>query len=109
VVAHDLILLPLYSVLGVLAGGALGTRGSEPPTRLRVAALNHLRVPALLSGLALLVFYPLVLDRAGPSYTSASGLSNEVYFERWLLLCAVLFVGSALLLAVRARGLRERS
>jgi hypothetical protein len=108
-VVHDLILFPLYALLGVLAGGALGARRSEPPSRLRVAALNHLRVPALLSGLALLVFFPVVLDRAGPSFMSASGLSNEVYMQRWLLLTAVLFVGSALLLALRARALRAGS
>lgn len=107
-VAHDLILFPLYALLGNLAGGALGTRGAEPG-RLRVAALNHLRIPALLSGLALLVFYPLVLHRAGASYERASGLSSDVYLDRWLLLTAVLFTGSAVLLAFRARRLREPS
>lgn len=108
-VVHDLIVFPLYALLGRVAGGALGAHGSEPPGRLRLAALNHLRIPALLSGLTLLVFFPLVLNRRPASFMSASGLSNEVYLQRWLLLTAVLFLGSALLLALRARGLRDAS
>ena len=106
IVLHDLLFLPLYSALGLLAAGAL-TRGGERG-RLRVAALNHLRVPALLSGLMLLVWYPLVARKGTSSFMDASGLSNEVYLERWLLLTAVLFGGSALLLALRARGLRSQ-
>jgi len=105
IVAHDFLLLPVYSALGKLAAGALGA--AREPTRMRIAALNHLRVPALLSGLALLVWFPLVAGAGSDTFTGASGLSNEIYLERWLLLSAVLFLGSALLLAVRARGLRE--
>lgn len=103
IVAHDLILLPLYSAIGVAATGTI----ARERTRIRIAALNHLRVPALLSGLALLVWFPLVLRTGDATFTRASGLSNEIYLERWLALSAVLFVGSALLFAVRARGLRE--
>jgi len=103
VVLHDLVLLPAYSALGLLAAGAL--TGGEQRGRLRIAALNHLRVPALLSGLALLVWFPLVLGVADSTFERANGLSNEIYLERWLLLTAVLFAGSALLLALRARRL----
>jgi len=103
IVAHDLILLPLYSAVGAAAVGTIA-RGR---TRIRIAALNHLRVPALLSGLALLVWFPLVLGTGDSTFTSASGLSNEIYLERWLALSAVLFAGSALGFALRARGLRR--
>lgn len=105
VVAHDLILLPFYSLLGAVAAGALTGGGKR--TRLRVAALNHLRVPALLSGLGLLVWFPLVLGVADTTFSRATGLSNEIYLERWLALSAVLFAGSALLFALRAPGLRR--
>ncbi len=105
IVLHDLVFLPLYSLLDRAAAGAL-TRGREP-TRLRIAALNHLRIPALLSGLMLLVWYPLVLSKAAAGFENTTGMSTDVYLDRWLLLTAVLFLGSALLLAVRARGLRE--
>jgi hypothetical protein len=103
IVAHDLVLLPLYSLLGVIASKAVVPEGAR--RSLRIAALNHLRVPALLSGLMLLVWYPLVAGKGESSYTRAAGLSNDVYLERWLLLTAALFLGSALLFALRVRRL----
>jgi hypothetical protein len=103
VVAHDLLLLPIYSLLGVVAGRAV----AEPPTRLRVAALNHLRVPLLLSGRMLLVWFPLLSQRSPAGFMRASGLSADVYLDRWLLLTAVLLLGSALAFALRVRGLRQ--
>jgi hypothetical protein len=104
IVAHDLLLFPLYALLGLLVVRA--TRATDPSDRLRVAALNHLRVPLLLSGLSLLVWFPLVLGRAEPTYMAASGLSNDVYLGRWLLLSGALFLGSAIVFALRFRGLR---
>ena len=107
IVVHDLLLYPLYALLGVIAGGALRVHGQGGSSRLRVAALNHLRVPALLSGLALLVWFPLVLGLKEKGFMSLTALSTDVYLQRWLLLCLVLFGGSALLFAIRARGLRR--
>ena len=103
IVAHDLIVFPLYALLGVLAAGAILRGGHR--TRLRIAALNHLRVPALLSGLLLLVWFPLVAGKGERSFMRVSGLSKDVYFERWLAITAVLFAGSALLFALRLRRL----
>jgi hypothetical protein len=103
IVLHDFVFLPLYSLLGLGAAGAL-TRGDQP-SRLRIAALNHLRIPVLLSGLMLLVWYPLVLSRAPGGFERTTGFSADVYLERWLLFTAVLFAGSAILLAARARRL----
>jgi hypothetical protein len=103
IVAHDLILFPLYALLGVLAAGAI-LRGGQR-SRLRIAALNHLRVPALLSGLLLLVWFPLVAGKGERSFMRVSGLSKDVYFGRWLAITAVLFAGSALLFALRLRRL----
>ena len=62
IVLHDLVFLPLYSLLGLAAPARWS--GRRAPSRLRIAALNHLRVPALLSGLMLLVWFPLVLRKA---------------------------------------------
>lgn len=103
IVLHDFVFLPLYSLLGLGVAGAL-TAGDRP-SRLRIAALNHLRIPAALSGLMLLVWYPLVLSKAPGGFERTTGMSTDVYLERWLLLSAVLFSGSAVLLAVRARRL----
>ena len=104
ILLHDLLFVPLYSALGLVAGGAL--LGGERRSRLRIAALNHLRVPAILSGLALLVWFPLILATDDAGFKSATGLKTDVYLGRWLALTAVLFVGSALLLALRARRLK---
>jgi uncharacterized membrane protein len=105
IVAHDLVLFPLYAVVGVLVAAALLPRGRR--SRLRIAALNHLRVPALFSGLLLLVWYPLVAGPADRTFMRATGLSKDVYLERWLLLSASLFAASAVLFALRLPGLRR--
>ena len=103
IVAHDLILFPAYALIGAIAAAAL--LGSSRDSRLRIAALNHLRVPALASGLLLLVWFPLVAGPAERTFMRASGLSKDVYFERWLWLSAALFLASAVVFAVRARRL----
>jgi hypothetical protein len=103
IVAHDLILFPFYALVGAIAAGVLVPRTNH--SRLRIAALNHLRVPALLSGLLLLVWFPLVAGKGERSFMRVSGLSKDVYFGRWLTITAVLFAGSALLFALRLRRL----
>ena len=105
IVAHDLVLLPVYALIGVIVAELLLGRGE--PTRVRIAALNHLRVPALLSALLLLVWFPLIADKGERSFMRVSGLSKDVYFGRWLTITAVLFAGSALLFAIRVRRLRR--
>jgi len=103
IVAHDLVLLPLYALLGAIAGGALVPDARR--SRARVAALNHLRAAALASGLLLLVWFPLIAAEAPRTYMRSTGLDVGVYLERWLLASAVLFGGSALLFALRVRRL----
>jgi len=104
ILAHDLLLFPVYALVGVAVTALLLGRAARG-SRLRVAALNHLRVPALLSGLLLLVWFPLVARKAPDTYTRATTLSVDPYLYRWLVITAVLFGGSALLFALRARRL----
>ena len=107
IIAHDLVLFPAYTVAGRLLQRALGVDGERrPSTRLRVAALNHVRIPALLSGLMLLVWFPLIARKAPATFENASARSADPYLGRWLLLTAALFAGSALLLVARARRMR---
>ena len=106
IVAHDLVLFPLYALMGAIATRAIVPERHR--SRLRVAALNHLRAPALLSGLLLLVWFPLIAAKAPRTFMHATGLDVGVYLDRWLLATAVLFAGSALLFAVRVRGLARR-
>ncbi|MGH2943369.1 MAG: hypothetical protein ACRDLN_11425, partial [Solirubrobacteraceae bacterium] len=76
IVAHDLVAFPLYTALDRLARGR------------RTRGVNYVRVPALLGGLALIVFFPLILGLGGGRYERATTLSQDVYLGRWLLLCA---------------------
>lgn len=94
-------------VWDLLLGPALALVDRGLRRALPVRALNHVRVPALVSGLLLLVWAPLVLSRSEQTYERKSGLSAEPLLDRWLAVTAVLFAGSAvlyLLSAVRARG-----
>ncbi len=105
IVAHDLLLLPAYALLGAVALAVIAP--GDHPSALRVAALNHLRAPALASGLLLLVWYPLIAGPASRGFMRTTGLSKDVYLDRWLLLSAALFAVSALLFALRAPGLKR--
>ena len=104
VVAHDLVLLPVYSLMALIAYRGLDVASAEP---VRVAALNHVRLPALLSGLTLLVWFPLILGLS-ERYERATALSIEPYLGRWLLLTGAAFALSAVVFAVRVRRLRAR-
>ncbi|QTE02566.1 hypothetical protein S1361_34865 [Streptomyces cyanogenus] len=94
---HDLVLLPLYTVADRAVVRGLGAAGRREWTL-------YVRVPAALSGLLLLVWFPLISGMVDRRYRSATGLSPDGFLARWLLISAVLFGGSALLLAVRSRA-----
>ena len=63
VVAHDLLLFPLYA----LADRVLSARAAEPPeAHPKVLARNYIRVPALGAGLTLLIFLPGIIEQGAP-------------------------------------------
>ena len=95
---HDLVLLPLYSGLDRLLGRAASTGESA---RRRLPAVNHLRVPAVISGILLLVYFPVILGYSSANYRNDTGHSLAGYTRNWLLITAGLFVGSALIYVVR--------
>lgn len=95
---HDLVLLPLYASADLALHRALGPR---------TGLVNYVRVPAFLSGLLLLMWWPLI-TRHAVRYEPYSGLSLDVFLGNWLLITGLLFAGSALLLAVRTARLRRR-
>jgi hypothetical protein len=102
IIAHDLIAFPLYSALALVAGRTAALGAEALGTR-RMAALNHVRVPVLLSAIALVVWFPLILGLSADRYRDDTALSASVYLGRWLLLTAALLIGSALIYAVRLR------
>ena len=88
-VVHDLVLLPAYSLLDRLL------------RRLPGPLVNHVRFPLAISGVLLLVWFPLILERRPSGYVNALGEEPPDYFGRWLAVTAGLAVASALVYAVR--------
>lgn len=95
--AHDLVLFPVYALADRLL-----VRFRRQPAGVPDGSVNWVRVPALLSGILLLISLPLVLRQGEGSYRAASGLGESPYLGRWLVLTAVLFAGSGLLLVLRS-------
>ena len=93
-VAHDLVLFPAYA-LGDRLLTARGRSGRQ------VRLTNHLRVPLLAAGLTFVVFFPGIVQQGSDAHLRASGLTQDPYLERWLLLCAAFFAASAAVHAVR--------
>lgn len=96
-VLHDLVLAPLYALADRALTGSLSALGRRTWTM-------YVRVPTALSALLLLVWFPLISGRMADRYRQAADLSTDGFLERWLLITAVLFGGSALLLALRLRS-----
>jgi len=96
-VLHDAILLPLYTVADIVARIALG----EHPLR-RVPAINHVRVPAAVSGVLLLVYFPSIFGLGTENFVRVSGRepANDP-LEAWLWITAAAFAVSAAAYAAR--------
>lgn len=103
IIAHDLILFPLYS----LADRLLPRSRRTPPRH--VAFINYLRIPTLAAGLLLLMFFPGIIKQGAETYEAASGLTQEPYLTRWLLITAGLYLVSALAYAVKTAVRHRRS
>jgi hypothetical protein len=98
IIAHDLVLFPAYAagdrlLVGVFRGG-----------------VNLVRVPFLGSALTFALFFPGIVRQGEPAFRAATGLDQEPYLARWLLLTSGMFAVSALVLLLRvvAGGARQR-
>lgn len=98
IVAHDLVLWPLYTLVDRAAVRAARRDLQRLP---RVPWLNHLRAPVVLSAVWLISSFPLVLRLTPRTYRSATGLTPDVYLGRWLALTGLTFAVSAVLYALR--------
>jgi hypothetical protein len=98
---HDLVLLPVYSAIDRVAHSRL-SRLHRPGRGARsVPIINHVRAPALISGLLLLIYFPLILGPAEPHYLLATGHRPEGYLRNWLLITLALFAGSGVVYLIR--------
>jgi hypothetical protein len=105
VIGHDLLLMPLYTLADRSAAAVLRHRAARLP---ELPWINYLRVPAALSGLLFLVWFPLIL-RLRTRYQASTTLSPDPYLWHWLAVTGVLFLISAAALALRIRLLRQPS
>lgn len=103
VFAHDLIAFPLYSALNQIAFRSAGEKANWWLSEQTVQPLNYIRIPAVVSGLLLIMFFPLVFRLSADRFMANSGESPDVFLSRWLGIVAVLFTVSALLYAFRLR------
>ena len=99
IIAHDLVLFPVYSFVDRIL--LAGSRIRPPRSETSVPVLNYVRVPALGAGLTLLMFLPGIIEQGAPTYAAATGQTQEPFLGRWLLLTAALFATSAGLYAIR--------
>src|SRR5271154_5076673 len=99
VIGHDLLLMPLYSLADRSAMAAVRHREPQLPA---TAWINYVRVPAALSGLLFLVWFPLILRLQSP-YHASTTLSADPYVWHWLAVTGTLFLLSAVAFAVRLR------
>jgi hypothetical protein len=107
VVAHDLVLFPVYAAADRALGAIVRARAGRADGR--VALLNHLRVPALASALLFVIFSPGILRLGETTHLAASGQDQRPYLSRWLFLTAALFLLSAATYALRRLVSRRRA
>lgn len=98
-VVHDLVLFPLYS-----AADRVLARLPRP----RVPVVNHVRVPLLGAALTFLVFLPGIIRQGGVTHLAATGLDQQPYLARWLVLVAAMVGLSALIYLGRLAGVATR-
>ena len=106
VVAHDLIVWPVYGIADRTALRVQNrSRGRRPP----VPWINHVRIPAVISAVLLVMFFPLILRLSNSYYQEATGFNEDVYLINWLAVTGILLAGSAVIYAVRRGRARRRT
>lgn len=102
IIAHDLVLFPMYAAadraMAATQSALNGRTADRPP---RVPPVNYIRVPALGSGLLLLLFFPGIIQQGEETYLAATGQTQQPFLGRWLLVTAILFAASAVFYVVR--------
>jgi hypothetical protein len=77
-------------------------------TRPNLPVINHVRAPAVISALLLIIYFPLIARRNDQWYFEYSGHHVTYYLRNWLLITGVLFLGSAFIYAARVLRARVR-
>ena len=109
IVLNDLVLFPFYALADrSLHAGWQAITGHLPDRRPRVPIINYVRIPVLASGLLFAMFFPGIIEQGSGAYLRATGLTQAPFLDRWLLITAALFGGSAVAYAARSVQLGRR-
>jgi hypothetical protein len=106
IIGHDLVLFPIYALADRILWARAGRRPLRQP---RLSVRNYVRIPALGSGLSLLVFLPGIIRQGASTYLAATGQTQQPFLGRWLLLTAAMFTTSAVVYLVRLTTSGRRS
>ncbi|MDT5339803.1 MAG: hypothetical protein QOD90_5308 [Mycobacterium sp.] len=106
VIGHDLILFPLYALAERLLPKR--RRDATPADPRRVPLTNYLRMPTLATALTFALFFPGIIRQGAFTYTAATGLTQEPFLNRWLLLTAGFYLISAVCYVVKSITTRTR-
>jgi hypothetical protein len=102
VIAHDLVLYPLYALADQPVVFARWARRRGPDRRPPlVPAINHVRAPVLGSLVLGLIYLPTITRHGEDALRFTSELNAAGIYRHWLLITAALFLGSAVVYAVR--------
>jgi peroxiredoxin len=105
VIGHDLLLMPLYT----LADRSVTAVFRHRPLKLPAGPwINYLRVPAGLSGVLLLIWFPLIF-RLPTHFPASTTLPLNPYLWHWLAVTGALFLLSATALALRLGAARRKA
>ena len=105
-IAHDLVFVPAYTGLDSLFRATIAR--VPLPTRTGPPVINHVRAPVVISALLLIIYFPLISSRSGVWFVELSGHPLTHYLRNWLLVTAVLFLGSGLIYVARVVRARVR-
>jgi hypothetical protein len=112
---HDLVLLPVYSLVDrglergthaspnrrVAALDPVPDRDADPAPETSRSMINYIRVPAAIAGILLLVYFPVILGYSSANYRNDTGHALTGSTRNWLLVSAGLFICSGLVYVVR--------
>lgn len=98
---HDFVLFPMYRKANHMLTDYQLERERKGKTSRRW--INHVRVPVVISFILLLAYFPIILRLVADNRPLNTGLSQDSYLYRWLLVTAALAAGSALAYFMRRR------
>lgn len=105
-IVHDFLVVPVYTGLDRLFRATIARPPS--PARSGPPLINHVRAPLMISALLLIIYLPLISRRSDLWYFFLSGHHLTGYLRNWLLITAVLFLGSGFIYGARVLRARAR-